>query len=490
MVEIVKQFLKLIDIMLQEKTVKKMSFLQQLRDFGAGPIIGMGISMLTVPITTRLLAPEEFGKSSLFSLIQTIFNLVALCGMDQAFVRFYNDYKNEKKKLLCNAMALPLSVCTFVVVIGFLFKNKISFFMFGSYEPLIIVLFLLSLPVIVIMRYALLTIRMNLNGKLYSGLNILNQVINFGVLLLFLFYYERTFRSIVLSSIISTHISCFFSLAASKILFIPKKNYFDKKLISKLLYYGMPLIPSSILAWILNSFDKVSLRMWSSFSELGLYAAAFKIVSIMNIFQTIFATAWTPIAYKWHDEKRDNKYFEYAGLLTVTCFSLVFIAVVLFRDIIFLFLGEAYRNSSEIFVFLCFTPFLYSISEVTSMGIYFAKKTNYILLISLIAVLINIVGDYFMVGRYGARGVAFITFLSYTIWFWLRTIISRKFWFDFNLIPYFISILLLVVISFCVFIKAAFLVELLIAVLSVFLDLYILWKSFKGIKLLQNVNSL
>jgi O-antigen/teichoic acid export membrane protein len=53
--------------------------------------------MFTVPITTRLILPEEFGKSSLFTLAQTLLSLVALLGMDQAFARYFNSQEFDKK---------------------------------------------------------------------------------------------------------------------------------------------------------------------------------------------------------------------------------------------------------------------------------------------------------------------------------------------------------------------------------------------------------
>lgn len=85
--------------MKNEKTTKEFSFLRQLCDFSIGPIVGMGISMLTVPVTVRLLAPEEYGKASLFTLFQTFFLVIGLLGLDQGYVRYYNDKNNNRIEL-------------------------------------------------------------------------------------------------------------------------------------------------------------------------------------------------------------------------------------------------------------------------------------------------------------------------------------------------------------------------------------------------------
>ena len=61
-----------------------------------------------------------------------------------------------------------------------------------------------------------------------------------------------------------------------------------------------------IISWLLHSFDKIAIRQWSTYEELGLYAAAYKFVSLVAVFQVIFTTSWVPIAYKWFEEKKIN----------------------------------------------------------------------------------------------------------------------------------------------------------------------------------------
>ena len=89
---------------MSEDSTKKNSLIRQLRDFGIGPIIGMGISMLTVPVTTRMLSPDEYGKSSLFTLFQSLFLCIGILGLDQGYVRYYNTKEIDRNNLLQNAL--------------------------------------------------------------------------------------------------------------------------------------------------------------------------------------------------------------------------------------------------------------------------------------------------------------------------------------------------------------------------------------------------
>ena len=94
---------------------------------------------------------------------------------------------------------------------------------------------------------------------------------------------------------------------------------------------------------------------------------------------------------------------------------------------------------------LIFVPIMYLISETTMMGIGFKKKSKYFLYISIIVAIFNIIGNILLVPKYGAKGAAISTGISYIIFFSLRTYFSLKLInFGFNLKRiYMVTILLL-----------------------------------------------
>lgn len=457
----------------------KLSLLVQLRNFGIGPIIGMGISMLTVPVATRILSPEEYGKSSLFTLFQSLFLIIGLLGIDQGYVRYYNNKEIDKNNLFINCLYLPMAFAFILIIICLFFTNTISTFLFGSVEKGLMIAFCCFIPVLLLNRFFLLQIRMSLRGKTYSLLNITSQIINFLTLLLFLFFYEKTFRSIVYSTIIGMIINTFIIFLFCDKSFLKSSFSFSKKLQIDLLRFSLPLVPASLLSWLLNSFDKVGLRSWSSFEELGLYAAAFKIVALLNVFQSIFSTAWIPVAYKWYEDKVPNKKFEQVSTIVLAVMVCLFSFIVVFRDVIMLFLGSEFRNTSKIFVFLLFVPVMYTVSETTSLGIGFSKKTMYSLYVSIIAVILNIVGNYFLIPVYGAEGAAISTCISYIVFFWCRTLFSRHIWFKFKLGKYFLDIMLLLLFGINMIYFNNKIIEISIFVIIVVFNGFLLYKLYK-----------
>jgi len=229
--------------------LRKDSLLIQLRDFGIGPIVGMLISLITVPIITRILAPTEFAKTSMYSLCQTIFYLVCLLGCDQSYVRFYNENKVNKKSLLINCILFPALFCCLSIFCLAFFWKSVSFFLFGEYEPFIIVLIIVTIPLSVLNRFSELKIRMDMRGKMFSFLTVFQQVLSFILLVLFLLFYEKSFKSIIFSSFIASLFYCVTALFLSKILSEKEKIVIDWSLIKDLLKFGFPLVFASILTW-------------------------------------------------------------------------------------------------------------------------------------------------------------------------------------------------------------------------------------------------
>jgi O-antigen/teichoic acid export membrane protein len=431
--------------------------------------------MFSVPIVTRMVSPDEFGKSSLFILAHTLFCFFAFFGLDQAFVRFYNT-ELDKKKLLFNSLFFSMIVCIFLIIGIIIFQKALSFWLFGQYDPLIIVCLCLYLVFSIVNGFGMQNIRMDLRGRLYTILSIVLPLTNFICLLLLLLFVEQSFRSIVYAIVISTMLNAVLVVFFTKSVWTLRFKYFDKNLIKGLLHFGLPLVPATLLTWGLNSIDRIALRKWSSLEELGLYAAAFKVVSILGIVQTIFTTAWVPVAYKWYENKVDNAKFDIVSAVILIIMSIGFVLLVISRDIIMLFLGPEYRNASLLFVYLLFVPIMYTVSETTTLGIGFSKKTKYSLYVSIISVIISLLGNFILTPRFGARGAAISTCFSYLTFFWMRTLFSRRLWYKFDITKYAINIFLFFVLILVIEFNLSKMAEIMAAGLIILFNLFLLKK--------------
>ncbi|MCD6449745.1 MAG: lipopolysaccharide biosynthesis protein, partial [Thermotogaceae bacterium] len=191
--------------------------------------------------------------------------------------------------------------------------------------------------------------------------------------------------------------------------------------------YGLPFTPTFLITWLFTSMDRISLRYYSTFNEMGLYTAAFKLVSVMNLIQTGFTTFWIPIAYEKYAKQPENKDFYRKAFLSISFVMYIFgLLVIGFKDFIFLLFAKNYREASYIAPFLILMPIMYTISETTVLGINFKKKTYWHIVIASVSALVNYIGNTLLVPILGGKGAAISTGLSYIVFFAMRTIISKR----------------------------------------------------------------
>jgi len=404
--------------------------------YGSG--VGLIIGLITTIISTRILTPEDFGKASMFTLALNVLMIFIIFGTDQAFVRFfYEEEQGLRGKLLFNTMKIPFIILVIVLIVLMIFREKIMLFLFDETNSMVFFILIISIIFQVIYRFAMLVIRMQQKGHLFSLMEISNKSLNL-ILLLVLFYsIGGNFEILIYSTGISLIILSVISILLEKSFWNPfKGKVMSVKHSQKDIFqFSYPLVLTTLITWLFQAFDKIAIRQWSDFEELGLYSAAFRIVALLNVVQITFTTFWSPVCYEHYEKYPDDKEFfsRTSRIIGLVMFTVAIITI-LFKDVIVFLLGPEFREAAIIMPFLIFMPMMYTISETTVVGLNFSKKTKWHIVIAGAACLANIVGNILLVPIYGAAGAAVSTGLSYILFFILRTHISQKYYYvDYNL---------------------------------------------------------
>lgn len=382
------------------------------------------ISFFSTPVISYLIIPEEFGRASMFTLVYNIALLVSLMGLDRSFVRYYYQ-DEEKKELFWNCIFLPVVFGSVISLVFVFFGSSLNPILYGKIYPQIGLLFSISLMTGIFQRFNQLSIRMQKRGFLFSALDVVNSLGNVGGTVVFALIVSKSFYAIVFGQIAG-------NVSALMVGFIIDResrriSRIDFKKIKEFLKYGFPLLPTSLLFWLFSSIDRISLRQYSTFTEVGLYSAAFKIVSVMNIVQMGFIAFWTPVAYERYELQKDSRdFFKKVNRMVSFVIFTFGLLILIFKDLIFLLFAKNYRDASFIAPFLILQPIMYTISETTVLGINFTKKTYWHIVVTGISALANFMGNQILVPHLGAKGAAISTGLSYVLFFTLRTAIADR----------------------------------------------------------------
>lgn len=413
--------------------------------FSIGQIGGSLISFISLPIITYFISPEEYGRTGMFTLFITILQLVIFLGMDQGYVKYYYDEEN-KRNLFINSLIPSALLIGVLEIVLFVYRYWICDFLFSSADIICVYAVMIDLPALALERFGLLEIRMSQRGLKYSIIHVLLKALTIVATVLLFFTYNRNYVSVVLGTVTAQII-----IAIILILDITREVNsshsavkYDRDLIAKLLRYSLPIIPATIIGWVLNGMDKVMLKQMGTLYDVGLYTAAFKYASILSMVKACFSTYWVPLAHSWNNENADKSNFTEVGNCLTMLLSVMFVSVVTIKDPLFHLLSSDYLEGEFIMPFLIFVPIMNAMSEVTVMGIYFSEKTQYTIVVSGVSAAVNLILNWLLIPMYGAIGASIATGISYIVFFWIRTLISRKFWYQFPLGNYVFVTLVLV----------------------------------------------
>lgn len=269
--------------------------------YAIGPV-GSGIfSVATLPIITWFYNVDDVGRISMLQVFTSFAILFFCLGLDQSYVRAYHDSDN-KPLLLKHAMFPGVSICILSCLLIFIYKpDFISKILYNIESVYLSFLTFFCFIVALISRFLSLTLRMQERAIAFSMSQVLPKIL----LLLFVISTvvwagSRDSKQLFTANALALFIACLIFAWNTRNDWIPAfAQKFDKIEFQTHLSYGFPLLIGGLASWGLNVSDRIFLRLFSSYTDLGVYSVAMSIASAATIFATIFNTIWAPLVFKW-----------------------------------------------------------------------------------------------------------------------------------------------------------------------------------------------
>lgn len=393
-------------------------------------ILGIGtfgsklLVFLLLPLYTACLLPAEYSWADLITQSANLLMPILSLGICDAVFRFTMDRELDKKRVLSTGIYIIL-IGLAVALAFFPLLNSIEYF--RGYMWLIILYALSANFHSLLAQY---TRAKGMTG-FFAGQGIFATAVTIALNILFLVIFEIGLVGYVLSVVIADAAASIMIIIAIRKDFSLRPSLFSKKLARSMLKYSVPLIPTTIFWWITNVSDRYMIKGFIGDEINGLYAAAFKIPSMLILLSGIFIEAWQFSAVTENDggdngerEAFFGRVFDsFQGLLFMSAagfisFSKIF-ATVLFAD-------SYYEAWSYMPLLIAATVFS---SLVTFMGsVYLVdKKSISSFVTSMIGALVNVLLNLILIPTpLGANGAALATFFSYFVVFIIRAVNTRK----------------------------------------------------------------
>lgn len=411
----------------EKKGVNPLDLLVSIFKYSIATWINFIIYGASLLLVAWFIPAGTWGQLDIFISTSTLIMNICILGLDQSFMRFFNEPPQplDKKGLLGNCFGIS-SICLAVtcLVCFVLCPQQLLGVFFTQKFPSVYVLYLfVNAFMAMVGRYVNLVYRMAGNIKLYTLESVLMQFFTK------VFFVLGVFFSTDLDFLIIFTV-CGMSAFGIVFLFVVRKEItlsptvLFTKANRQILPYGLALMPTAVMLWLNSLFSKVYISKTIGNEQAGVFSMVSTISNVVAIIQAGFATFWSAFIYANYktEQEKIKQVHDYLTFVIAEFFCVL----IIFEDIIFFILGSEYAQGIQVFPIMVLVPVFLIISETTVYGISIAKKPIYDTIGIGLSVVTNIGFCVLLAPTFGLYGVCVALCLSNLIMFLFRTVIAQK----------------------------------------------------------------
>lgn len=400
--------------------------------YALGPIGSAAFGILSLPLISWYFPAEDIGRIVLLQTISSLTILILGLGLDQAYIREY--YTATNKNALFKSLAAAPFILMIVAAILIILWDAAwpSEIIFSLDDKQLGILFLIFLVSTLFTRFFALILRMQEKALAFSFSQLTPKfLILVLVLLCVLLKLPTHTTSLLFAYTVAQLLTVAVLLYQTKDdLKLAKAAPWSLSTFKIGLQYGLPLAFGNLAYWGFTSIDRFVLKELGSLEELGIYSMAVSFGAIALIFQSVFSTIWAPMVFKWVKENTNLDKISGITLSMTDLISAIICIVGIFSPVVTWILPTKYAPVQFILLSSMLFPLLYTLTEVTGIGLNVVKRTWLITLVNIVAFLCNFTLLYLLIPKLGVRGAAMASAISFWIFFICKTELSSKLWQD------------------------------------------------------------
>lgn len=402
-------------------------FLKDSLIYLAPNLISRSLSLLLLPIYTRLISTADYGALDLIGVLGSLICLTVAMEIHQGVARFIPE--NSDPIVRAKQISTGLWFCVLVYGLTTLAGLSLSSKLVG---PLIgddiytreLQIGLIWIGVYGCFLYSHGLFRWLLKAKTYSLIAVLHVAATAGISVYLAAVANMGLYGILWGKLAGAIIGLVASLIGLRE-YLRLSVHFD--LLKKFLKFSAPLVPSSASVFVVQYFDRIMISHLVNLDELGVYSVGARLATAVTIVSYGVRSALTPLIYKHHEEQDTPqniaKIFNLYILLSILVFSIMGLFA---KEIILLTTsGGAYFNADNVILILVPGVIVASLYLFTP-GLALAKKTTMILYANFAGATANIILNAALIPVFGIEGAALATSLSFLSVFLLQYMWSQR----------------------------------------------------------------
>ena len=373
--------------------------------------VNKAVSMIVIPIYTRLLSTSEYGTYTVFQSWLNIFIIVMTLEISRGhYALGITKYEDDSDRYTSAMLGLS-NATTLIFLVVYCFA--ISFFngVLEMNTPLVLGVFayLLFYPAwefwCIKQRFAYKYKKMVLGTLLIAFLSPIIGVV--GIVSL-------GFKSeaVILSKLVVQGTAAF----AVYFMFMKKspapvvKSYWKE-----VLPYSVTLLPYLLSTMILNQADRLMINRMVGASEAAIYSVAYSVAMLTQLLNTAMNNAFVPWMYRRLKGRQYEKIEPVADGLQMAVGIINLILIIFAPEVIAIFAPPQYMEAISIIPPVTASVyFMFIFQRYINVEMYY-EKTASISVMSISVALLNIILNYFCIKQWGYLAAGYTTLASYII---------------------------------------------------------------------------
>lgn len=399
--------------------------------YGIATVIPRMISFFLTPLYVEYLkGTSQYGEMTVIFSWMVFFNVLLSYGMETAFFRFYNKEANKQNVIETSMISVFWSSLAFLGL-ALLFKNSLAGWLKIDPQYISYTIWILVLDALVVVPFCKL--RANQRPMKYALIKIGNVMTNLLLNVFFLVVLpklaaqspESFFNTIYSDSFLIGYVFVANLMASlvTLLVFIPDyfklRWKFDYTLWKQLIQYGLPVLFAGLAFGVNEHFDKIMLDhllpVSVAKSEVGAYAACYKIGLFMVLYRTAYTLGIEPFFFSHAGNENAPQTYATVTKYFVIFGSLIFLGVVVFSDIIKIFLvpNPAYWEAMKVVPLIILANFFLGIYTNLSVWYKLIDKTKIGAYISAFGAVVTLLLNYLLIPKFSYMGSAIATLAAY-----------------------------------------------------------------------------
>ena len=380
--------------------------------YGASTVLTRAVSLLVVPIYTRILSPAEYGAIDILSIFGNLITLTVALEIGQAVARFLPDAESdpERSRLVSTATIFGIVAYSGFATAALLLVEPLRDLLIGAEAPTIaVVMAITAIWAIGVFQLVQNVLRFLIRPGAFTIASLLFSLGGLAVGVVLVVFFGAGLAGVFAGQTVGGVVGSVAAIWFARSLYRP---IFSTAVLRQMLGFSIPLVPASVGVFVTLYIDRIALNQLSSLAAVGIFGIGYRLGSVVSLILIGVQMALMPIVYQRYRDPSTPIELARVFRVFVAFALLVGMGLSIWApEILRVFTTPEYYGAAAVVPLL--TPAVLLANMYVFMpGLAIAKQTRTIGLITIGGALLNTTLNLLLIPLLDVRGAALATLLS------------------------------------------------------------------------------